>query len=73
MSETPFAGECCADMVTAKSWMVEHDKKHVTLEAILDRLLNRLPIWVTVAFTLAGAIVGSLLTIIIILLNQLGR
>lgn len=69
MAETKFDGECCTDMVEMKTWRSEHEKRHGTLDDILDRLLNRLPVWVTIVFSIGGGIIGSLLTVIGFLLT----
>jgi len=60
----PFDGECCADMVEMKTWKVEHSARHDRLDTLLDRVLNRLPLWATALATGTGIVVGSLLTII---------
>ncbi len=65
-----FDGECCTDMVKMKEWQESHEKRHVTIDEILDRLMNRLPLWATMGYTAAGAIIGSLITIVAILLSN---
>lgn len=73
MAAEPFENECCADMVSTKQWIENHEKRHATLDDILDKLLNRLPLWATVILSLAGGVIGSLITIVLFLANAVAR
>ena len=65
----PFDNECCADMVEIKTWRTAHEGRHEAIDTLLDRVLNRVPLWVTALFTVGGVLVGSLITIIGFLLK----
>lgn len=54
-------------------WINDHEKRHITLDEILARLMNRLPLWATAAATLGGTLFGILVTIIVVLANLLSK
>lgn len=65
-----FEGECCPDMIEMKQWVEGHEKRHSTIDDVLDKLINRLPLWASVMMTISGGVIGSLLTIIAFLVSK---
>jgi hypothetical protein len=60
----PFENECCPSMIDMKAWREGHEHRHEALDDLLDKVLNRLPLWATFLLTIAGGVIGSLLTVI---------
>lgn len=55
---------CCGGLIEVQTWVTNHDKRHATIDEILDKLMNRLPLWATFMLTGAGTVIGILVTII---------
>lgn len=51
MSDTPFAGECCADMVETKQRLKTLEEDAIDFKAFVkemrDAMTYRLPLWAT--------------------------
>jgi len=66
----PVDYETCTGYVEMKQWRESHENRHATIDEILNKLLNRLPLWATTIFTIAGGVIGSLVTVVIFLLSR---
>ena len=59
----------------AERWRYEHERKQdesmarlfTRLDSIDEKLANRLPAWATMAFAIGGGVIGSLITIVVML------
>ena len=44
---------------------VKNETRIVNIEKVLERVVNRLPLWATGGFTAAGLVLGALITCIV--------